>query len=99
MAARVGRVNYASAPNFPAVGRPNLKHGVLQHALAKPERFAIEANYERIVDEDSATAAGFTKPGNKPIRVTMFRRTIWLQSTGCWVNARKHCHSFNEAYS
>jgi hypothetical protein len=34
-AALIERSNYASAPNFPAVGRPNLKHGVLQHALAK----------------------------------------------------------------
>ena len=33
-AAFIERSNYASAPNFPAVGRPNLKHGVLQHALA-----------------------------------------------------------------
>jgi hypothetical protein len=36
MAARIGRVNYASAPNFPTTDRPNLKHGVLQHALARP---------------------------------------------------------------
>ena len=28
-AAFIERSNYASAPNFPAVGRPNLKHGVL----------------------------------------------------------------------
>ena len=34
MAARIGRVNYASAPNFPTAARPNLKHGVLQQALA-----------------------------------------------------------------
>ena len=34
-AAFIERSNYASAPNFPAVGRPNLKHGVLQHALAR----------------------------------------------------------------
>ena len=42
-AAFIERSNYASAPNFPAVGRPNLKHGVLQHALASSERdFVVE---------------------------------------------------------
>ena len=38
-AAFIERSNYASAPNFPAVGRPNLKHGVLQHALASAELY------------------------------------------------------------
>ena len=33
-AALIERSSYASAPNFPAGGRPTLKHGVLQHALA-----------------------------------------------------------------
>jgi hypothetical protein len=35
MAARIGRVHYASAPNFPTAARPNLKSEVLQQALAK----------------------------------------------------------------
>jgi hypothetical protein len=32
---RIEGENYASAPNFPAAGRPNLKSEVLQHSLDK----------------------------------------------------------------
>jgi len=35
MAARIGRVNYASAKNFPTAARPNLKHEVFQQPLAR----------------------------------------------------------------